>query len=119
MLYTHCYGHALNLAVKDACFKVTILKEAFEISREVIKLVKDSPQRDTKLKAIRSEKSNKKKSVHAFCPTQWTVRGETLNAILNNFNELNLSDTEIKSRIRGVYTYMERFSYIFGCFVGK
>ena len=43
MLYTHCYGHVLNLAMKDACFKVTILKEAFEISGEVIKLVKDSP----------------------------------------------------------------------------
>ena len=25
----------------------------------------------------------------------------------------------MKSRIRGVYTYMERFSYLFGCFVGK
>ena len=29
-------------------------KEATEISREVIKLVKDSAQRDTKVKAIRS-----------------------------------------------------------------
>ena len=29
MLYTHCYGHALNLAVKDACTKVEILKETF------------------------------------------------------------------------------------------
>ena len=82
MLYTHCYGHALNLPVKDACFKVTILKDAFEISREVIKLVKDSPQRGTKLKAIRSEK------ISVFCPTRWTVGGETLNAILNNFDEL-------------------------------
>ena len=74
--------------MKDACFKVTILKEAFKISREVIKLVKISPQRDTKLKAIRSEKINTGKSVHAFCPMRWTVRGETLNAILNSFDEL-------------------------------
>ena len=66
--------------------------------------------------------------MHAFRPTGWTVRGETLNAILNNFDKLrelwywslqNLSDTEMKSRIRGVYTYMEKFSYLFGCFVGK
>ena len=49
--------------------EVIILKEAFEISREVIKLVKDSLQRDTKLKAIRSEKSNTEKSAHAFCTT--------------------------------------------------
>ena len=25
----------------------------------------------------------------------------------------------MKSGIRGVYTYMERFLYLFGCFVGK
>ena len=61
MFYTHYYEHALNLAVKDACFKVNFLKEAFEISREVINLVKDSPQRDTKLKDIRSEKINTEK----------------------------------------------------------
>ena len=36
MIYTHYYENALNLAVKDPCFKVTILKEAFEISREGI-----------------------------------------------------------------------------------
>ena len=69
MLYTHCYGHALNLAVKDACFKVNLLKEAFEINREVIKLVKNSPQRDTRLKDMRSEKLTRK-SVHVFCPTR-------------------------------------------------
>ena len=30
MLYTHCYGHALNLAIKDTCDKVESLKEAFD-----------------------------------------------------------------------------------------
>ena len=31
----------------------------------------------------------------------------------------NLSDTEIKSRIRGVYTCREKFLYLFWCFVEK
>lgn len=44
---------------------MTILKEAFEISREVVKLVKDSPQRDTKLKAIILENSSTEKNVHS------------------------------------------------------
>ena len=30
ILFTHCYGHALNLVVKDACSKVNCLKETFE-----------------------------------------------------------------------------------------
>lgn len=29
-LYTHCYGHALNLSVKDACTKVNCLKDTFD-----------------------------------------------------------------------------------------
>ena len=77
------------------------------------------------LKAIRLEKINTEKNVHAFYPTRWTVRGETMNAVFNNFNELrklsnwslqNLSDTERNFRIRRVYTYMERFLYLFECF---
>ena len=35
ILYTHCYGHALNLAIKDACDKVECLKEAFDSIREI------------------------------------------------------------------------------------
>ena len=31
MLYAYCYGHALNLAVKDVYFKATITKEPFVI----------------------------------------------------------------------------------------
>ena len=28
------------------------------------------------------------RSVHAFCPTSWTVRGEALAAVINNHAEL-------------------------------
>ena len=70
MLYSHCYGHALNLAIKDACDKVECLKEAFDSIREICKLVKKSPQRDTKLSEIRSATQNQEKSIDAFCPTR-------------------------------------------------
>ena len=53
MVYVYCYGHAMNLAVKNEYFKATILKELFVISWEVMKLVKDSLQWETKLKATR------------------------------------------------------------------
>ena len=46
------YGYALNLAVKDACFKVDILKVTFEMTREISKLVKESPQRNNWLEEI-------------------------------------------------------------------
>ena len=50
MLYKRCHGHALNLAVKDACFKVDMLKMTFEMTREICQLVKESPQRNKGLR---------------------------------------------------------------------
>ena len=52
MLYVHCYGYALNLAVKDSCIKVKCLKETFEAIREISLLFKKSPKRNTNLDEI-------------------------------------------------------------------
>ena len=46
-LYTHCYGHALNLVVGNAVKSVKGIKDAVETVREVEKLVRKSPQRNT------------------------------------------------------------------------
>ena len=70
MLYTHCYGHALNLAIKDACDKVECLKETFDSIRGICKLVEKSRQRDTKLSEIQSVTQNQENSIHAYCPTR-------------------------------------------------
>ena len=47
-LYTHCYGHALNLAVADVIKSVKYISDSLETVREIAKLVKKSPQRNTK-----------------------------------------------------------------------
>ena len=74
-LYTHCYGHALNLAVGDSIKSVECLKRVFEIVREICKLIKKSPKRNTKLDDMRRQSKNDSKGIHALCPTRWTVRG--------------------------------------------
>ena len=128
MLYTHCYGHALNLAIKDACDKVECLKEAFDSIREICRLVKKSPQRDTKLSEILSATQSQEKSIHAFCPTRWTVRAETLRSVIENHDELmalwewsikHLKDTEMKARVIGVNTAMSNFSFFYECALGE
>ena len=53
-LYTHCYGHALNLDVGDIIKSIHSLLETFDTNHEICKLVKISPQRDKKLDEIRS-----------------------------------------------------------------
>lgn len=127
-LYTHCYGHALNLSVKDACTKVESLKDTFDCAKEICKLIKKSPKRETYLKKLRIQSGNKEKNVHAFCPTRWTVRGATLSSIIENHQELmelwkqsisTTSDTEMKARMIGAQTAMGKFSFLFGCLLGK
>lgn len=126
-LFTHCYGHALNLAVKDACNKVPCLKNTFDCAFEVIKLIKKSPQRETMLKQLRMNTKNEDKSVHAFCVTRWTVRGEVLESIINNHGEMMelwnnaldiTKETEMKARILGCQAEMRTFSFMFGCHLG-
>ena len=127
-LCTHCYGHVLNLSVKDACSDVKCLKDTFDTAREICKLVKLSPQRDTHLQTLRKETQNGDAGVHAFCPTRWTIRGKTLLSILNNHEELMelwkwsltlVKDTEMKARIIGVKSMMKKFDFLFGCAIGK
>ena len=89
--------------------------------------MKKSPQRNTKLDKIRAETQNESRGVHAFCPPRWTVRGESLEAVLNNYMELMelwewsldiCKDTEMKARIRGVHGMMTTFPFYFGCTLG-
>lgn len=127
-LYTHCYGHALNLCVKDACTNVSCLKNTFDCAFEIVKLVKKSPQRETMLNQLRIKSENKSKSVHAFCTTRWTVRGEVLESIINNHQELMelwenslkiTKETDMKGRILGCQSEMSKFSFLFGCHLGS
>ena len=45
-IYTHCYGHSLNLAAGDTIKKSTVMKKALDITLEMSKLIKFSPKRD-------------------------------------------------------------------------
>ena len=59
-LLTHCYCHALNLAVGDTVKSVPLLKETLEDAYELRKLVKYSPKRQATLKNIQEELKNRK-----------------------------------------------------------
>ena len=72
-LYTHCYRHALNLAVGDSVKSVECLKGVFEVIRKICRLIKKSPKRNTMLDDMRKQSKNDSKGIHALCPTRWTV----------------------------------------------
>ncbi len=125
-LYMHCYGHALNLAVGQTVKQSKICSEALEVAFEITKLIKFSPKRNAhfdRIKADVAEEDSCNVGIRTFCPTRWTVRGNSIGSILANYNilaqlweeclELKL-DPDIKGRIIGVSTQMSKYSLIFG-----
>ncbi len=123
-IFTHCYGHSLNLAACDTLKKSKVMKDALELTHEMSKLIKYSPRRESIFKKIKESISlSSSPGIRTLCPTRWTVRAESLSSIINNFEALRstwelamdaVQDTETKSRIRGVSFQMETFDYFFG-----
>ena len=54
-ILTHCYGHALNLAVGDCVKKSTICRDALDVALEIAKLVRFSQKRNAAVDRIRVE----------------------------------------------------------------
>ena len=128
-IYTHCYGHALNLAACDTIKQSKLMKDALETTHEITKLIKYSPRREGIFRKIKDNLSSSCcPGIRVLCPTRWTVKAEALSSILTNFEVLQdtweeavevVKDTEAKARIRGVSTQMKTFDYLFGNVLGE
>ena len=81
-VYTHCYGHALNLAAGDTLKQSKLMKGALETTQEITKLIKYSPQRDGIFQGLKDTlPAESTPGIRVFCPTRWTVRAESIHSI--------------------------------------
>ncbi|KAL5460140.1 hypothetical protein EMCRGX_G033567 [Ephydatia muelleri] len=93
-ILTHCYGHALNLAVSDCIKQSKLCQDAMDSAFEISKLIRYSPKRNAAFDRIRVENvTDDDSTVHsvgirALCPTRWTVRGDAIESILEHYNTL-------------------------------
>ena len=122
-VYTHCYGHSLNLACADTIKTCKLLKDALDTTHEITKLIKKSPRRNAIFDRIRGEMASDAPGIRVLCPTRWTVRAEALQSILENYEVLMelweesvevINDTEMKARILGVRSAMQTFDFFYG-----
>ena len=74
-VYTHCYGHALNLACGDTIKKSKI---ALDTVYEIVKLVIKSPRRDATLHKTKQEMPEGSPGITVLCPTRWTDRADAM-----------------------------------------
>ena len=87
-LYTHSYSHALNLAMNDCIRNTKDLNDSWVMLKEICNLVKKSPSRECKIRDIREKTKNQNKGIRVFCPTRWTIHGETCASVFSNHEEL-------------------------------
>ena len=127
-LFTHCYGHSLNLAMCDTLKNCKLARDALDTAYEISKLIKFSPKRNHMFDELKKQLSPDTPGFRVLCPTRWTVRAESLKSILNNYKVLqDLWDTaletgldaEVRSRVTGVKAQMEKFSFFFGVYIGE
>ncbi len=91
-LFTHCYGHSINLAMNDAIKCSKPVCKALETTHEITKLIKYSPRRDgifRELKRTHDQNSGfQSPGMRLLCPTRWTVGANSLKIVIDNYEAL-------------------------------
>lgn len=122
-IFTHCYGHALNLAVGDTIKGIKVLRDVLDITYEISGLIKLSPKLDARFNTLKKELAPDCPGFRVLCPTRWTVRANSLKSVLDNYSVLNALwdecleerlQADIRARILGVQAQMKSFDYFFG-----
>ena len=121
-LSVHCFAHCLNLCLQDAGRQITLLRNALDLVKEISKLIRFSPKRshlfNTKL--LQTEQTGV--SIKPLCPTRWTARTASINAVLLDYSILmDLMDEihrtthdEYGLKAGGILTALEKFDTLFG-----
>ncbi|XP_062517927.1 zinc finger MYM-type protein 1-like [Corticium candelabrum] len=127
-VFTHCYGHALNLAANDTLKQSKLMKDVLDKSREITKLIKYSPRREGIFMKLKESLPASSTGIRVLCPTRWTVRADTLSSIISNYEALQntweealaiTKDTEAKARVQGVSSQMDMFQFLYGIMLSE
>ncbi len=115
---------SLNLAVSYTMKQSSsICSEALESAYEITKLIKYSRNAQFNKFASEHEDDERSAGIRKYCPTRWTVRGTSINSVLENYNTLNelwesclqmSLQPDVKGRIIGIQTQMSKFKLLFG-----
>ena len=94
-VYTHCYGHSINLATCNAVKRSKPIKNALETTHEITKLIKHSPHKEGIFKEIKKK-------------TQMMLLGIIIHLVCVCFAQLG--GWCMQSHLLASYTIMQHFS---------
>ena len=84
-IFTHCYGHSLNLACQDTIRSIKVVKDALDSTFELSKLLKYSVKRKGTFKTIKEQIVPSDPGFQTLCPTRWTLRADSLASVVANY----------------------------------
>ena len=67
-IYTHCYGHALNLACSDTIKGCKVMRDTLDIAKEILQLIKKLPRRDAIFQHHKEEMAASTLGLRILCP---------------------------------------------------
>ena len=82
-VYSHCYGHALNLAASDTVKKNKILHDVLNTVFEITKLLKFSLKQNALFDKLQHEIAPGIPGFLTLCPTRWTIWASPLRSVLD------------------------------------
>jgi hypothetical protein len=83
--FVHCNAHCLDLAVHDLTDECSTISNCILFVKDIIDFVRRSPKRLAILKEISNQLSMPHSNLKSLCPTRWTMRAESYNSLLNNY----------------------------------
>ena len=123
-IFTHCYGHALNLAVGDTVKKCKLMRSCLDAVFEITKLIKKSPKRDAIFQKLKQDLATGTPRFSVLCLTRWTVHAASLQSVLEVLlsvweeSKNSQIDSEMMARIIGIETQMLTFNFLLGISLG-
>ena len=81
-LFTHCYGHSLDLAAGDSIKNSKIVKNVLDVTYKICKL---PPRRDSLFDKIKKDVCPGTTGFRVLCLTCWTVCAASLSSVIENY----------------------------------
>lgn len=124
-VYVHCLAHSLNLCVQEVAKKCITVRDIMDFIFELVQLIKFSPKRSHLFESLRKDVvingGESTPRLRTLCPTRWTVRHSSINAILLNYEILQATLAKIReghdeyaAKANGLHARMELFDTYFG-----
>jgi len=102
-LPVHCLAHSLNLCLQDVAQQVELLRDAMDVVREIVGLIKFSPKRTHLFNEKLLQSDGPRCGIKPLCPTRWTVRTEAMQAVIKQYSVLMETMEEVHCTTRDEY----------------